>query len=253
MPAPNDDEPYNNICKLKVRVDDTEPISTHTLDPPEPDGEKGWYVNDVEVTLEAYDPFVNYVSSGVAEIKYRINDGPVETITGSEGTFLITQEYDGYDIEVEYWAVDNVGNVEDVNLIQPLINMDQTNPVVDLTYEVDGGNPQQGWKLIFTAYAYDITSLMDRVEFYLNDEWQETVYGPGPEYQWVFIYHGGLNLIITAKGFDIAGNMASDSVENPVSYTYNQNFQQQKQSSKSSYLIHKSQQNIFIIPGGGYK
>jgi hypothetical protein len=249
----NDDFPKNNNLRFGVGVDATPPESDHVLTPENPDGDNDWYVSDLEVALSASDPLVADVSSGVKEIKYQVGDGPVETIDGSAGTFLITVADDNENIEVTYWAIDNVGNAEATNLIQPLINMDQTEPEIDLYYEVDSGNPQQGWKLIFTAYADDFTSLMDRVEFYLNGEWQETVYGPGPEYQWIFIYHGGLNLIITAKGFDNAGNMASDSVENPTSYTYNLNTQQQKQSGKSSNLLYNSQQNIFNIPGGGFR
>ena len=250
MPAPNDDHPNNNKIRWGIGVDATDPVSSHTLDPPEPDGENGWYVNDLEVTLQAEDPYVKDVSSGVKEIKYRVNGGPVNTITGPEGTFLLTQENDGDDVEVEYWAIDNVGNTEGAHTFT--IDMDQTEPTITLTYVVNGGNQNDGWTLLFEAFATDETSGMDRVEFYLNDEWQETVMAPGP-YQWSFKYHGGLNIVITAWGFDKAGNMASDDVIDPKKTTYNQNTQQQSQRSKSSYVIHKSQQKLFVIPGGVYR
>jgi hypothetical protein len=90
--------------------------------------------------------------------------------------------------------------------------MDQTPPTVDLTYEIIEGNPIQGWLMRFTATATDATSGMDRVEFYLNDEWQDTIIGAGPTYEWNFRYHGDLNLVITAIGFDIAGNSVFDEI-----------------------------------------
>ena len=50
--------------------DTTPPITTHTLDPPEPDGLNGWYVSNVNVTLTATDDM-----SGVNVTYYRINGG----------------------------------------------------------------------------------------------------------------------------------------------------------------------------------
>jgi hypothetical protein len=252
MPAPNDDHPNNNDYRLGIRVDDTPPISSHTLDPSEPDGENGWYVNDVEVTLEAYDPISNDVRSGVREIKYRINGGPIDFFPYSKGTFDLTQEYEGKDITVEYWAIDNAGN-EETQHHTFTVDMDQTIPFIDLVYWVTGGNPYSGWDMLFRATAEDETSGMDRVQFYLNGLLQETVVGSGPKYEWSFRYHGGLNLVIRADGYDIAGNMATDKVENPETNNFNVNTQQQKQSRKSSNFLYNSQQNIFNIPGGGYR
>jgi hypothetical protein len=245
-----DDIPKNNKIRWVIGVDATNPVSSHTLCPPNPDGENGWYVDDVEVELQAYDPYVKNVASGVKEIKYRVNEGPVETIDGSYGDFLLTQADDGDDVLVEYWAIDYVGN-EETPYNSFTIDMDQTDPKLDLTYEITGGNPYKGWDLLFTVTAEDKTSGMDRVEFFFNGIWQETIVGPGPTYEWDFTYHGGLNVVVTAFGFDIAGNMAFDEID-PVT-TYNQNCQQQSQSSKSSYFLYKSQQNIFDIPGGGFR
>jgi hypothetical protein len=224
MPDTNgdDDFPKNNNIRWGIAVDDTKPVSSHTLNPADPDGENGWYVNDLEVTLMALDPLSNDVSSGADYINYRVNDGPIQTIEGSiviSGTFLITQADEKEDVKVEYWAVDNVGNVEDSNILY--IDMDQTDPTVDLTYEVVSGNPIQGWVLEFTATCSDHTSGMGRVEFYLNEILQSVVSGSGPTYQWSFIYHGGLNINVRADAFDIAGNLASDIIENAKPTSYN--------------------------------
>jgi len=235
-----DDFPKNNFIRYGIAVDDTPPTSSHTLDPPSPDGENGWYVNDLEVTLSASDPVSMDVSSRVDKIKYIVGEGSVQTIDGCCGSFPITQENDEDDLLIEYWAIDNVGNVENSHTFT--IDMDQTAPTIDLTYEVVSGNPIVGWTLLFTTTAADITSGMDRVEFYLNYVKQETVMGSGPTYEWSFIYHGGLKIDVRADGYDVAGNMAADLLEDPkpTSYNYNnQNTQQQSQSGTNSYVKNK--------------
>jgi hypothetical protein len=247
MPDANgdDDFPKNNFIKWGIGVDDTKPVSSHTLDPPYPGGENDWYVNDLEVTLYAEDPLVMDVSSGVDFINYRVNDGTTQTIDGDNGIFFITQADDADDCKVEYWAVDSVGNQESSHTFY--IDMDQTPPTVDLTYEVISGNPIQGWVLEFTATCSDSTSGMDRVEFYLNDELVETIYGPGPTYQWEWKYSGNkyrvlglifnpqfsddyvkffaLMIIVKSAGgyfdlyviaYDKAGNYAKDGIAHPT-------------------------------------
>jgi hypothetical protein len=221
FPLGDDLYPDNNQEVLGIGCDDTEPTSTHTLDPPIPDGENGWYVSDVTVTLDAEDG-TQIWQSGVKEIKYRINGGTIQTITGSHGSFTITE--DGDDIEVEYWAIDNVDNEESPHNTFT-IDMDQTAPIVDLTYEVTGGNSMQGWDITWTATATDDTSGMDRVEFFLNNVLQETVTGPGPTFQWMITYYPLPQVYFKATGYDIAGNFASDVIENPKSYSKNTNQQ----------------------------
>ena len=219
--------------------DTTPPVTTHTLDPPEPDGLNGWYVSDVNVTLNATDDM-----SGVKEIKYRINNGSVQTITGDSGTFMIID--DGKNILIKYWAIDNAGNIETTKSF--LIDMDQSKPEIDLVFE-PVYDPLIGWIFIFTATATDLTSGIDRVEFYLNEQLQETVTGPGPNYEWNwewnFSYEGRVlgfirNLEITedyvkffaiivkikrltdilfpdisACAYDTAGNCACDEIQHP--------------------------------------
>jgi hypothetical protein len=216
----DDDETKNNKVKWGVGVDDTAPKSNATLTPPEPDGLSGWYVNDLEIFLQAMDPTSADVSSGVQEIRYTINNGAEEVIPIAEdsggGTFVLTQ--DGNDITIKFWAVDNVGNAESPNTIMPLIDMDQKVPEfapADFTYEIVGGNEYQGWDFLFTVNATDAMSTMDRVEFLLNDVLQETVAGDGPTYTWGFKYYGNLHIIIKAIAFDEAGNSIYQEIEDP--------------------------------------
>ena len=197
--------PYETTAlaiSYEYEYDITPPVTTYTLDPPEPDGENGWYVSDVTVTLNATDDWF-----GVKEIRYRIQGGAEQVIYGDSGTFILTD--DGQNIVINYWAIDNAGNVEPKKTILPLIDMDQTSPEIELTYEIIGGNQWQGWELLFTVIATDAMSGINRVEFYVNDVLQEPVNGSGPTYQWEFRYPTDQHIYIYAKAFDNAGNNMS--------------------------------------------
>jgi hypothetical protein len=230
MPDDNDDFLRNNFKRYGVGVDDTEPVSNHTLIPPDPDGEDDWYVSDLEVFLQAMDPEVMLVSSGVKEINYKVDNGATQTITGDSGSFFITVEDDKDDLPIEFWAVDVVGN-EEMPHHTFTVDMDQTDPTIDLTYECGEGDPIQGWIMEFTATALDDTSTMDRVEFFLNEGHQATVTGDGPQYYWEFRYHGDFSVDIRARAYDEAGNWADDIVEDPESFEYNANNQNSQQQT----------------------
>jgi len=164
--------------------DTTPPVTTISFDPPEPDGLNGWYISDVTITLNATDD-----DSGINITYYIIDHGMWHIYTEPFITSI-----DGVRL-IEYFSIDNAGNPEEVK--SAVINIDQTEPEIQLTYDVMGGDPEHGWTIIFTATATDDTSSMARVEFYINHELQETVNGSGPTYQWE--YHlfpfTGLNVI----------------------------------------------------------
>ena len=156
--------------------DTTPPVTTHTLDPPEPDGLNGWYKNDVTVTLNATDDI-----SGVNHTYYNVNSGEWKIYTEP---FTISE--DGEDILIEYYSVDNAGNHEQHKHLS--IDMDHTPPEIDLTYELEGTRPPFLFTLI--ANAIDFTSSMEYVEFWFNEDLQKTVVGPGPIYYyscWFYI------------------------------------------------------------------
>ena len=169
-------------------------------------GEMGlndWYVSDVGINI-------TNESNDIAEIKYWIDGGTYQTYTEP---FYIHD--DGEDICLEWCAIDYEGNYSDVD--GPFIcSIDQTKPDIYLEYEVTNINTKEGRvDLLFTATATDYTSGMDRVEFYLNNVWQDTVYGPGPFYQWEFTYYGGLYITIKATAYDKAGNLDWDDISSP--------------------------------------
>jgi len=161
--------------------DTTPPVTVCTLDPPIPNGENGWYVSDINVTLNATDDM-----SGVKEIYYRIDEGEWNNHSGDIIVFSLNHDclIDGF---IEFYAIDFAGNIEETKSLC-CIDIDQIPPYIDLTWEVYGGNPVDGWEILFTATVFENCSGMDRVEFYLNGVLQETVTGPGPIYSWSFIH-----------------------------------------------------------------
>ena len=193
------------IAVFNSNDDTTPPVTTHTLDPPIPDGDNGWYVSDVTVTLNATDDI-----SGVMKIQYRLDDELVWTIPGDYGTFII--DIDKENISIEYWAVDNACNEETHHNF--VINMDKTDPVVNLKYKCEKDS-NGFWFLVFNATAIDETSQMNHVGFYLNDAEQYEDVGPGPFYSWSCYFIGALKIIIEARACDNAGNVDCDIIRNP--------------------------------------
>ena len=168
-----------NIIGSNSFDDETPPITTISLDPPEPNGLNGWYISDVNVTFNAIDDI-----SGVKTIYYKIPGDEWKNHSGD--TLLIILDYACLTGLIDYYSVDNAGNLESINSYE--IFIDQKEPLVDITYEVGDGNSWDGWELIFTTTAIDDCSGIDRAEFYLNDTLKDTVYGPGPEYIWKYRY-----------------------------------------------------------------
>jgi hypothetical protein len=187
--------------------DNEPPVTTHSFDPPNPNGENGWYISNVTVTLDARD------ENSVEYTYFRINGGNwLDYIE----PFILS--IDGNDILIEYYSVDYSGNEEDVKSVS--IDIDQTPPYIKLTYEVVGGNRVIGWDIEFTAIVYDNTSDVNgRVEFYFNNELQEVIDGPGPDYVWTLRYWPIPNAVIRATGCNGAGLCASDEIINPRTRT----------------------------------
>jgi hypothetical protein len=113
--------------------------------------------------------------SGVNTTYYRVDGGEWETYTVP---FILSE--DGL-LSIEYYSVDNVGNIEDVKSVE--IKIDKTKPKIEDFYWdahlVDGK-----WYVVFTCNAYDTISGMNRVEFYMEGILKKTVTEAGPIYEW---------------------------------------------------------------------
>jgi sialidase-1 len=98
---------------------DTEaPQTSHALDPGAPDGDGGWYVSPVEVSLEASDGD----GSGVARTEYRIGGGEWRTY---DAPFAVG---DDGEHTVQYRSIDEEGNEEQAR--SATFKIDRTAPVV---------------------------------------------------------------------------------------------------------------------------
>jgi hypothetical protein len=112
-------EPEGWKFQITLAVDDEQAVSHDTMNVTVQDtiapftsidgisgelGSFGWYISDVDVTLAASDS-----CSGVSEVHYKVDSGSEQTVSGDTASITLTD--DGTH-SIEYWAVDNAGNVE---------------------------------------------------------------------------------------------------------------------------------------------
>ena len=168
---------------LNNRDDTTPPVTTISFNPPDPNGENGWYVTPVTVTLNATDN-----ESEVNITKYRIYNSFWMNYTEP-----FTLYHDGNDIKIEFFSIDAAGNTELVK--NTTVDIDRTVPEVCMNYTWVG-NRWIGFILIFYPSAFDIMSGMNRVEFYLNGELYNSSFEPGPNYEFSYplYYKGAYNI-----------------------------------------------------------
>jgi len=191
-----------------------------------------WYGNDNILNF-------SFESDEIAKIYY-----------GIDGIWSLYNETfnvpDGGEHILEWYAVDHIGNQSEID--GPFIfKVDKTPPEISLSYEVTSGNPLQGWEFTFTATATDTMSGMDRVEFYFNDELQETVTGLGPDYLWSLMYWPIPNGKFWVKAYDKAGNSAWDDIIEPCnigifkSYLFNKDNEKERSIISSLYDVLSSE------------
>jgi hypothetical protein len=210
LPLEIDDYPENNLDELIIGVDDTYPdIWIENIDPPEPDGDNGWYISDVEITICAEDPDIalGIPGSGVYKICIRANGGSSQCYEVDCVTIII--DWDGDDLPIEFWAIDYVGNEGPHNTIT--LDMDQTKPDIDFidweTYKENGS-----WYVRFTCVAEDALSGMNRIEMYIDDELHDIITWPGP-FEFIVKWSKELkSSIFKFVAFDKAGNLAFDII-----------------------------------------
>ena len=188
----------SDIYNVSFYVDNTPPATTSTINPASPDGSNGWYVSDVVITLTSND-----TGSGIDTIFYRIGDGDWNEYTGN-----ISLTEDGTHT-IYYYAVDNVGNVEEEKSIE--MKIDKTSP--EISYNITGTPGSNGWyvsDIVIEAIATDATSGISEIKYKIDDEWID--------YTEPFSLSDGIYSIeIYAK--DAAGNEANVTFEAKVDKT----------------------------------
>ena len=190
IPLSIDNHPKNNQDKLMIGIDDSPPVSwIENMEPPEPDGDNGWYKSPVEITICAYDPEIAPGIPGSGVIQEWIDC--ITYILDENHNFIV------------FWVIDNVGNQESHHTFT--IDIDQTNPIMDVEWETfkQGG----AWYVRFTCTTTDMTSGMDRVEMYIDDELHETITGPVTSYEFTIKWSKDLKTsTFKFVAFDKAGN-----------------------------------------------
>jgi hypothetical protein len=173
----------------------------------------GWYTTPVQVTITATD-----TGSGVKEIHY-ILDGKETVVAGAKATFTVSANGAH---NLEFWAVDNTGNVEARHVV-PEFRIDTGSPpTVSITGPEPGlylfGNKLLSMSKVFIIGAFDITATASdaesgvyRVQFELDgDLIGEDTEAPFSVY--CAEKHMGAGTI-TAIAEDFSGNTAEDTLD----------------------------------------
>ncbi|MBU1245755.1 MAG: hypothetical protein ABIJ20_03600 [Nanoarchaeota archaeon] len=109
-------------------IDNQDPVTTkHVSEPNEPFGDGNYYVTpDTEFSFTAQDIWED-CGSGVDETYYSVNEGDFQVYTGP---FSLQP---GCGQTIEYYSVDNVGNVEDTHL--EVDHVDDLPPITNKTFD----------------------------------------------------------------------------------------------------------------------
>ncbi len=192
---------WNTIMPVCETNKDVTPPVTKAVVVSGTSGNNGWYVSDVQMTLTATD---NDGGSGVKEIHYSV-DGAAEIIVpGNSALVVITG--DGTHA-VNYYAIDNAGNVEASPQLMGIntagtppqvanINIDKTPPTITAT--VSPSPNANGW------YNTDVT-----VKFNCSDSGSGIASCPAD----IPVTTEGAGQTIVETAFDKAGNSAKAEVK----------------------------------------
>lgn len=163
--------------------DKTPPTTTISLDPPNPNGNNGWYTSDVTVTLTADD---NAGGSEVKEIRYAINGGVETVVAGALASFVLTTSST---YSITYFAKDNAGNVEATKT--QVVKIDQTPPTISGTATTT--HNANGWYNADVTVHFDASDALSGIDTVTPD---------------TTIFTEGANQSLTGTATDKAGNSA---------------------------------------------
>jgi len=207
--------------QVDFKVDLEPPYITCSLDPSSPDGNNGWYIGNITVTVNVTDDL-----SGVNVTYYRYSSQSQWQIY--TGPFNLTDDFPSAAI----YSKDNADNFAFSGT--PPLKFDREPPMLVLNKQVFFN------RIVYTACASDSLSGVAYVEFYLNDVLKFTENGSGPTFEWTLIPIPHINGIVKSIAYDCAGNNASISAN--TSNSFEQNQQSTPQSNPSL--------NPQSIPGG---
>jgi hypothetical protein len=154
---------------ITAKGDHTPPVSKVEMSGTMEDS--GWYSTPVKITITATDD-----AAGVKEIHY-VLDGVETVVAGDNAQFTVSDN--GYH-NLQYWAVDKIGN-EEQQKSRPTFKIDTNTPSISITAPTPGlylfgkkildiNKPIIISVFTIEAQANDAESGIYRVQFYLNDD-----------------------------------------------------------------------------------
>ncbi|WP_182905649.1 ThuA domain-containing protein [Microbispora sp. H13382] len=179
-------------------LDTTAPSLTVSVDPAQPNGQRGWYTSPATVTASASDD-----RDGPVRIEFAQGDG---AWTQYREPVRVTE--DGLR-ELRFRAIDEAGNVSAPKAVS--LRVDTTAPVVTVDGVTKGGKYDVGTSLPIAAAARDATSTVDSVVLRLDGVAIESGAGVEPT-------AGGHKLAVVAT--DLAGNVTEVTVAFEIVATY---------------------------------
>jgi len=197
---------WSSSLTVVIQSPNAHPITTCSLNPPTPNGKNGWYISQVNVTLNATDP----EGDAIAYTRYRIDRGSWITYNG---TFTISQ--DGEHL-LEFYSADDKGNIEPTNSMR--IKIDKSEPYVVLQrpalgylylfdrqiIPISSGTTIIIGRIVVRAIAYDGESSIENVSFYVNGRLQSI--DMKQPYEW--LWRGDLGFkYLQAVAYNKAGLM----------------------------------------------
>lgn len=112
---------------IEVFQDNVSPVTTNEYD-------NAWHNMDFFINLIAIDN-----ESGIKEIHYRINNGPIQNVSINGQPFITTENSNN---TLEYWSIDNAGNEELPHKILTGIKLDKTAPIIETPSRIPEGDVQ---------------------------------------------------------------------------------------------------------------
>jgi parallel beta-helix repeat protein len=138
------------------KIDQTPPVTTPLFNPPAPNGENGWYISSITVTLSVTDE-----DSGPGSTWYKVDTDPWQLYT-----VPFPVEGDGVHA-LSYFSFDQAGNTEEAGASE--VKIDTTPPVT--TPEFHGLTGEDGWfvtNVSITLIAEDVLSGMNYTIYKLD-------------------------------------------------------------------------------------
>ena len=122
-----------------------------------------WHTDAFTIDLTTSDD-----KSGIFEIYYRINSGPIQNMSTYGQPFTTTE---GANNTLEYWSVDNAGNEELPHEILTGIKLDKTVPTIGIPFRIPEDDVEPGQEVKVLANVADSLSGVKYVtlSYNLND------------------------------------------------------------------------------------